>query len=183
MPDLNGIELAGKIRNQTDSAVIIFITQYENFAFEAFKVSAAQYIQKPIKEKIFFPILDQVIPSLKKDRYYLLSTPHSIVNILFSSIICVEFVNRKLKFYLENGTILESKSLQTSFSKAMAPLLADSRFFRVHQAFVVNISHVTELKIDSFVAKSDIIIPIPRTKYVEAKRKYLSFHNITHVRK
>jgi len=178
MPGLNGIELAKEIRKQNNDAAIIFLTQSMDYTFDAFRVSATQYLLKPVKERTLFPILDKIISLLKqeKERYFTLSMPESTVKIPHSSIICVEFADRKLNVYLNNGSVKVSKCLRTSFSNAIAPLLQDGRFFHVHQSFIVNIDHVLELKSNSFIAVNDIEVPIPRNKYATAKAKYFSFH-------
>jgi len=178
MPGINGIELAKEIRRQNDDATIIFLTQSKDYSFDAFEISAAQYILKPVKERTFFPILDKIIPLLKqeKERYFMFSMSRRAIRVPFSSITCVEFASRKLNVYLENGTMLTSKCLRTSFSNAIAFLLQDNRFFHVHQSFVINIEHVVELKSNSLIVKNDIEIPIPRNKLSIVKEKYFSFH-------
>ncbi|MCL2618996.1 MAG: LytTR family DNA-binding domain-containing protein [Defluviitaleaceae bacterium] len=176
MPGINGIELAKSIREKHDDAVIIYITKYTDYAFEAYGVRAAHYLQKPVKESTLFPVLDKVLTTAvsKKKSHYILSSGEGLVSIPFSSIICAELSNRRLRLHLENGQTITSKSLQTSFSKSIAPLLKDERFLHVHQAFVVNIAHVVEQRSNSFVAKHGIVIPISRNRYGDAKKKFLA---------
>lgn len=53
MPGIGGIELAKKILDFNEDIQIVFVTAYENYAIEAFKVNAVDYILKPIaKEEI-----------------------------------------------------------------------------------------------------------------------------------
>lgn len=47
MPEMNGIELGKRLREIQPDIVIIYITGYENYALDAFKVYAAAYILKP----------------------------------------------------------------------------------------------------------------------------------------
>lgn len=47
MPEMNGIELGKRLREIQSDIVIIYITGYENYALDAFKVYAAAYILKP----------------------------------------------------------------------------------------------------------------------------------------
>ncbi|MCL2579427.1 MAG: LytTR family DNA-binding domain-containing protein [Oscillospiraceae bacterium] len=177
MPGISGMDLAKKIRKQSEEAAIIFLTQYIDYAYEAFQISAAQYLQKPIKERIFFPVLNKVIPTLlkDKDRHYMLSTGEGLMNIPYSRIVCAELTNRRISMHLDDGTVHVSKSLQISFSRAVASLLEDSRFVHVHQAFVVNIAHVTEQKNHFFITKGGLAVPISRNRYVDAKKRYLSY--------
>ena len=50
MPDMTGIQLAEKILAQDESIRIIFVTAYQHYAIEAFRVNAVDYILKPITE-------------------------------------------------------------------------------------------------------------------------------------
>ncbi|MES9740057.1 response regulator [Peribacillus frigoritolerans] len=48
MPDMNGLELAEKILAIHGQTHIIFVTAYSQYAIEAFKVNALDYILKPV---------------------------------------------------------------------------------------------------------------------------------------
>lgn len=48
MPDMNGLELAEKILAIHGETNIIFVTAYSQYAIEAFKVNALDYILKPV---------------------------------------------------------------------------------------------------------------------------------------
>jgi len=177
MPDINGIELAKTIRKYNENAVMIFLTASKDHALEAYAVSAAHYILKPIKMNSLFPVLDNVIPALsqEKESYFLLSAPDSDIKVPFSSIICVELNHRRLKLYLENGKALFSKYIRTTFSDTVAPLLTDERFIRPHKSFIVNIEKTVELTKSEFVMKNDIIAPVSRLNYSDMKNAYLSY--------
>ncbi len=47
MPGINGIELATEITGRLDTANIVFVTAYDKYAVEAFKLNALHYILKP----------------------------------------------------------------------------------------------------------------------------------------
>ena len=51
MPGMNGIELATEILNQDENIRIVFITAYDQYAVEAFKLNAMHYILKPPSHK------------------------------------------------------------------------------------------------------------------------------------
>ncbi|CAB1240689.1 MAG: response regulator [Oscillospiraceae bacterium] len=47
MPEISGLELAGKIIEAEDDMEIVFVTAYDKYALEAFRVNAIDYILKP----------------------------------------------------------------------------------------------------------------------------------------
>lgn len=48
MPDMDGIELAGHILDRKSSVAVVFVTAYNQYAVEAFRLNALDYILKPI---------------------------------------------------------------------------------------------------------------------------------------
>lgn len=174
MPGLNGIELAQEIRARNANAPIIFLTSSTDYALDAFRVSAVQYILKPVVCDKLFPALDRIVTALKyeNERSFLFTMPKHVMNILFSSIVCVELAGRSLRLYHENGEDFLSSSIRTTFAVAVSPLFEDDRFFSPHKSFVVNMVHVEELEANFFIMKNRLEVPVPRYKYAEAKARY-----------
>lgn len=50
MPGLNGIMLAKKLKSINPKINIIFVTAYDNYALEAYKMHASGYVSKPVNE-------------------------------------------------------------------------------------------------------------------------------------
>ena len=48
MPEMNGIQLAGKIKEVRPGTAVIFLTAYSQYAVEAFSVRASGYLLKPV---------------------------------------------------------------------------------------------------------------------------------------
>lgn len=51
MPQMTGLELAKRIKDVRPNVNIIFVTAYEEYAFEAHKLYASGYLLKPVKEE------------------------------------------------------------------------------------------------------------------------------------
>ena len=177
MPDLDGIMLAQQIRQLDIDAPLIFLTQSASYALDAFRVSAVQYILKPISPCDLYPVLDKIIASRDrgKDGFLTVASPGRTVTLVYSAIVVVEYVGRSLHFYLSSGEVVESKTIRTSFGVAVSELLTDNRFARVHQSFVINLDHVRELRSRSFLMKNGMDILIPRLKYSDVKKTYLNY--------
>lgn len=50
MPDLNGLELAVRLRIAAPEAKLVFVTGYSHYALDAFQLHASGYILKPVDE-------------------------------------------------------------------------------------------------------------------------------------
>ena len=51
MPDINGIQLAAKIKTKHPDTKIIFLTGYSHYAIDAFKLHASGYLLKPVDKE------------------------------------------------------------------------------------------------------------------------------------
>lgn len=70
MPGLNGIQLAKKLKSINPKIRVIFVTAYNNYALDAYRVHASGYITKPVNEnkiKVEIDELDNVI-NLKSEK-------------------------------------------------------------------------------------------------------------------
>jgi len=177
VPDVDGIALAKHIRTFDKNVPIVFLTKSKHYALDAFKVSAYQYMQKPILKKNFFPLLEKLIAlyQLDSDTMFLISAPGRKIVVNYSNVIVVEHSGRILRFHMHSGDILESKTIRTTFGNAVSNILDDRRFLRVHQSFVINMNYILELRSKVFLMKNGMEVPIPRPKYASIKRIFLRY--------
>ena len=178
MPDLDGIKLAQQIRSLDIDLPVIFLTQSENYALDAFGVSAVQYLLKPVDTHALYSILDKIIATQSQnlgDNFLTVTCPGRMVSLAYSSITVIEYSGRSLHYYLNTGEIIESKTIRTSFGVAVSDLLTDKRFFSVHQSFVINLWYVREVRSRSILMSNGMDIPVPKLKYTAVKKAYLDY--------
>lgn len=60
MPEVNGIDLAYQIQNVMFDIIIIFVSAYPQYAMDAFRVHALDYILKPLRSSSFAGTMDYV---------------------------------------------------------------------------------------------------------------------------
>lgn len=129
---------------------IIFITAYENFAIQAIKNGATDYLLKPIKKMDFIIAVNKALdhikkmqpsqPTLLKDNRIILSTLQGFKIVDIASIIRCEADSSYTTFYLTNKTkIMVSKTLHE-----FEPILLEQNFFRIHHKHLINIDHLQE---------------------------------------
>ena len=66
MEGINGMETARRLRNQKEEVILIFISGFKEYVFEAFDVSAFHYLLKPIEEIKFMEIFAKAVAELEK---------------------------------------------------------------------------------------------------------------------
>lgn len=148
MPDMNGIQLGMQLRDMGYDGKIIYLTSSEEYALDSFKVRALNYIIKPITEKDFYAAVDEAVELLyeKKEKHILVKAKERSVKLPLDSIMYAELSKRVVTYYLENGTAVESTTLRTTFTDAVAELLADRRFVLCGAGMAVNLDHVTSVE-------------------------------------
>ena len=70
MPNISGIEVAKKLEEFNNNIQIIFVTAYEKYALDAFKVSATDYIVKPITEAAINKTVKKLIKYKEGIRFF-----------------------------------------------------------------------------------------------------------------
>lgn len=66
MPGINGLELAARIGELDDETEIIFVTAYDDYALEAFRVNALDYLLKPATLETVSKTVEKVIKRRNK---------------------------------------------------------------------------------------------------------------------
>lgn len=161
MPGMDGITVARKL--DAENTEIIFTTAYDQYAIEALRIKALDYLLKPVNEKDLEGALLRLRQKLMEKEK--IKTAHSIENIfekmqalnthydkiaistmegiLFipvKEIIRVESLNNYSKLYLITGkNIVASKTL-----KLIEEMLVHYRFFRPHKSHLVNLEYITK---------------------------------------
>lgn len=68
MPDVHGIELAAELLKINSSLLIIFVTAYNDFATEAFELTAFDYLVKPIQPSRLRKTCERIISTLSANE-------------------------------------------------------------------------------------------------------------------
>lgn len=159
MPGKSGIELMQEMDNT--NIQVIFVTAHQGFAIQALKLSAIDYILKPVDpadlkaavekalhtkhrlaaEQLF--LFQQALqhlqqPQQKAPQKLALSTSEGVLFVELKDIIWIESLTGYCKFYIQaQKPVVVSKNL-----KEYEELLASHHFFRTHQSSVVNLLHI-----------------------------------------
>jgi two-component system LytT family response regulator len=159
MPGKTGIQMIEDMAENTIDFSIVFTTAYNEYALKAFRLSAADYLLKPIDENQLLEAVDKVRNkhNLLKTKVHLESLLHNFKsngngeNILaipvqngneFVSINDIEYLEADGSYvriyFINKKPITVSKNL-----KYFESILFDfNQFIRVHRSYLVNIKHV-----------------------------------------
>lgn len=158
MRDMTGFEMLKQLNNRP-SVEVIFTTAYDQFAVEAFKVSAVDYLLKPIDEAELKLAVEKVHQRLGKNggtkqMEFILDLIKEKMNpesgtVAIPSGDGLEFLqvreiihcqadrNYTSIHFATRKPLLVSKTL-----KEIEGLLPEQMFFRVHHSSIVNMQHI-----------------------------------------
>lgn len=149
--DINGFELAQKIRCLDPRGFIIFITAHDNLATETFRyqLEAMDYIVKGDKERLKIRIqrclanAESRITADMQDNtpYYSLKILDTIRHIPLPQILYFEAIGRKHLVLLR----MLDETLEFYGSLAAIEEEVGERFWRCHRGFLVNRVHVHQI--------------------------------------
>lgn len=177
MPGITGLDCARILRDKGCTGPIVFLTAAQEFALEAYRVEALQYLVKPLDSQAFFRTIDFVIQIHQRSvgRVLPINTPEGLVQLQYNNICYVECIRHVVEVHMADGSQINSRSLRISFGRAMEPLLEDSRFIQPHKSFVLNMAKVEVLGVDFFGMPNGARIPIPKSKLGSVRSAYLSY--------
>ena len=162
MPGLTGLEVAEAWRREGALPIIIFVTAFDQFALDAFRLHALDYLTKPIDAERFSESMERAREILRlPDRDELdrriqamiemherrLSVrPHLVVReqeryllVPTSEIHCLEATGNYVQLHCERGNHILRSTLAAVEAK-----LDPRRFLRVHRSWIVNLEQVRE---------------------------------------
>lgn len=176
--DPDGMALAQKIREQNLEVqpVIIFVTGYEQYVFDAFDVGAFQYLLKPVDEekfaRVFARALEQITASRKKTRTVRVLTLRSAntnQTVPLDSIYYIESSNHKVVLHLKDGECAYYARIRDLESELQ------EQFFRIHKGYLVNLSYVAGYSKAEVTLTNGEKLLISKYKYQDFAKAYLRF--------
>jgi two-component system response regulator LytT len=157
MPGLDGLAVVRKLREKNDELPhIIFTTAFDQYAVEAFRLEAMDYLLKPIERSRLEETLDRARRSLlDRQRPALQDSPRlnpQRTKLLVRNANRNFIVDAQEMVYatIENGLItlvtatMEGHSNYKTIEELQANLDRDT-FWRVHRSYLVNINKIKEV--------------------------------------
>lgn len=137
MPDLNGLEFSKMVNERTR---IVFVTAFEQYALEGYRVNALDYLLKPVSYVDFLQAANKALQWFELTNKpetiesIFVKSDYKLIQIELKKILYIEGLKDYIKIYTEDQPkpILSLMSLKT-----MEELLPSSQFMRVHRSFIV----------------------------------------------
>lgn len=185
MPKYSGLQILELLEDAVVDFQIIFTTAYNQYAVDAFKLSAIDYLLKPIdREELKSATIKAInlhneksinnqLQDLKKAFNQLalnkiaLEIPKGVIFISHDDIVLFEADGMYTKTYLDNG---DTKLICKPLKHFVEQLKSLPIFYKPHRSYLINLKHIKELsKRDGnhLVMTNNKTIPISKDKRYE----------------
>ena len=174
MPELSGIQLASKFRDNGLDTTLVFVSSHDDFVFETFRYNAYRFVRKnkllsDTQEMIssFCASLKtkSVIVRLDVDRQRALEQKVSDIAYFYSIRHDIYFLNA------QNESI--RLAMRTYTMNELEKQFIEKGFIRVHRSYLVNYAWILQIKGDQVYLKNcQNKIPLSRGRSEEVRLQY-----------
>ena len=174
--ELDGMGLARHIRGMDvcRQPIIIFVTGYEKYVYDAFDVGAFQYLVKPVDEQKFAEVFGRAVGQAiseeeQRKKKLVIQYAGEGRAIPLNDIYYMESQNHNIVLYLKSGK-LEYYGKIGDLEEELA-----GQFYRIHRGYLINLFHVEGYdKTEVRMANGDKLL-LSRYKYDGFVQAYIDY--------
>ncbi len=175
-PGMDGMGMARRIRGMEDikQPIIVFVTGYEKYVYDAFDVGAFQYLLKPVDEHKFAEVFKRAVKQAVSDaeqgkKVLVVQYGSTGKTIPLNDIYYMESQNHKIAVHFKDG-VLEYYAKIGDLEEEL-----QGQFCRIHKGYLINLSYVDEYnKTEVTLTNGDKLL-ISKYKYEDFVKAYLRF--------
>jgi len=162
MPELNGLQFAGLVKNRS---TVVFTTAYREYALEAFESEAADYLLKPIQYERFLRCLQKfrrLLPpaatgtATEVSSFFVktgIKGKHQRVSI--ADIRYLEAADNYLIIHLADEKLITHLTM-----REVSRFLSQAAFSRIHKSFIINDNYIRAIEPGQVRLSSQQCLPI-----------------------
>lgn len=180
MSGKNGMETAREFRKNHKNTILIFITAFTEYVFQAFDVGAFHYLVKPFEDAKFEEVLRNVVEQLedRKNKKFenrkevpslMVTAGGKHITINLEDIVYAEVFDRKVIVHTINEDIEYYGKL-----KELEAKVGDD-FYRSHRAYLVNFNYIRKYDATTIYLKKGQAL-MAKQNYREFVKQYLHFN-------
>ena len=172
MEGKNGIEVAKGIKLKNPACIVIFVTAYENYVTDAFKVSAFQYISKPIDDEIFKEEFGRAVRRFRKTNLVkVFKVKEGKRSFHLNDIISIES-------YYNTTFIRTTKGVHITNYENLRRIrreVLDYDFVRVQAGFIVNMNYIASIRYRGVELMTGQVLAVSIKNFRVVMEKYEKF--------
>ena len=171
MPGITGMELAREVGRIAPDMPVVFLTDSDAYAVEAFSVKALHYILKPMTEQALTECLNRLEERQGARRRVHIISSSGIQQMLFADEI--QYAQSSAHYHdlhLKDGTVIKVRMTQSE----IRDMLGDS-FLPVSRGLIVNVEFIRQLGPKSCALKDGREILLSRSNMEQIHSAYAAY--------
>lgn len=172
MPELDGITLAKRLKEQGESCDIIYVSNREDKVFDSLKVNPFGFIRKNHFMEDVPAVLEIYLKQRKEEAGLKLvfQTRETTVSVRLEDIIYIEGQRKVQEIYYQGQE--EPGEVRYSMQE-LEKELKDNGFLRVHKGYLVNYRHIRLFEKEEILLDNGHRVPLSRRKAQDVKAAYM----------
>ncbi len=176
MPEMSGLDAAEQYREYSPNGILIFLTAYEDYIKEGYKVNAFRYIGKQDAPSDFSEAIKSAILLLQtkiKMKFQLVNGGD--IYIALEDIVYMEAQARSVMLHTKDREVLPIRSKISDLTE----ILDKKGFYLVHRAYLVNLKYARSCVANEVVLSILETIPISERRCADFKKILNEFHSMS----
>lgn len=173
MPTHNGIDVAKRLRLKNETALLVFVSAFVEYAYRGYSVRACGCLLKRELATTFDRCLDEILPQLQLIGACVeISSTDGAHIVLLEHIIFVESFKRQLHFHIgnENAEILIQYAKLSDWQQTLS---LDRGFLRIHKSYLINLRHCTKINARVATLSNGTELPCSKQNYAQIVQDFL----------
>jgi len=171
MNEINGIDVAKKIRETDEDMVIIFTTTSLEHGVDGYSVDAMQYLVKPVEYKKVEKVLNKCVNLFADSmRFIKVLSDRKTVKILLKDITLIEVFGHDCLIHTLSKIITTRRSLDEIERE-----LNGDTFLRTNRSHIVNMRYIDDMAENDFLLANGVAVPISRNMKQSVKQAYKKY--------
>lgn len=172
--EYNGMDIARKLRSLRSDTVIIFVTNFIEYAPEGYEVQAFRYILKRDLEADLKVVLPLALKQLNQETLPI-QVNGEIIKVPLDDILYLEVQQHNVTVVTRRLTP-DRKPKEYCFYATLSDLegrLEPLGFLRIHKSYLVNMKHLKKFQCREATLDNGMILRVGEKSYAENKQKFL----------
>lgn len=175
-----GIDLAKMIRAASPKCVIVFVSNYIEYAPEGYEVQAFRYLLKSeIASKLETCLRDSLDRILEIKETLSLKVGGEGVSILLQDILYIAAEDHNVVIYTRTSGENSEKTYRAYATLGEVEKKLEARgFLRIQKSYLVNMRRLQKFQCQQAVLDNGCILPVSEKTYAVQKKKYLMWKGL-----
>lgn len=171
MGEIDGVEAGIRIREYDSKAIIIFISNYPQYAIPAYDCEAFYFIVKPIVPTKFKKVINKAMEKYKLlHQYYIIKNKGQVKKIAINDIYYIEIYRKHLIFHTGIGKYETIGKISEALTN-----LSSYGFCQIHQGYLVNMSKIKDFDGFDIILDNNEKVMVSVRKRAEVLKTYAKF--------